>query len=247
MHRSVGKAITDERLRGTLRALVFDFDGTIAETERFGHRVAYNAAFEAFALPWQWDETTYGRLLAIAGGKERLAAYIRAEQPRYANDELPLLVSRLHDEKARRFEALAQTIPLRPGIERLVPTAHRAGIVCAIATTAHPSGVEAVLAKVPEVRACFATIAAGDVVPRKKPAPDIYTYALDAIGVAAGDAIAFEDSHVGLTSARAAGLVTVVTRSTYTRDESFDGAALVLDELGDDVTLAALETLLARD
>ncbi|GAC1528370.1 MAG: HAD family hydrolase [Vulcanimicrobiaceae bacterium] len=217
----------------TLAALIFDFDGTIAETERDGHRVAYNAAFAQERSGWEWDVPTYGALLAIAGGKERLDHYIAGERPEIVPAARATLVARLHETKRQHFDGLADSLPMRPGILRLVREAREAGVRCAIATTAAPSGVDALLRRDPEFARTFEVIVAGDVVPRKKPAPDIYLLALERLGIAASDAVAFEDSAVGLRAARAAGIATVVTPSVYTRGESFDGAAAVIEHLGD--------------
>jgi len=216
-----------------LRALVFDFDGTIAETERDGHRLAYNAAFEELALPWRWDERTYGALLATAGGKERLRGFIATERPELSPAAVAALAAEIHEVKRRKFGAIASRLAFRPGVRRLVSEARAAGVALAIATTAAPDGVAAMLANDAALRDAFAAISAGDVVAQKKPAPDIYLHALDALGVAAAAAVAFEDSAIGVRAARAAGLATIVTPSVYTADESFAGAAAVLSDLGE--------------
>ncbi len=216
-----------------LAALIFDFDGTIAETERDGHRVAYNAAFADARAGWRWDVPTYGTLLAVAGGKERLAQFIARERPDLAHDERATLVALLHESKRRHFDRLADDLPLRPGIMRLVAEARAARVRCAIATTASPSGVAALLRRDSTFARAFDVIVAGDAVPQKKPAPDIYALALERLGIAADAALAFEDSAVGLRAARAAGLVTTVTPSMYTGDERFDGAAAVIAHLGE--------------
>jgi HAD superfamily hydrolase (TIGR01509 family) len=216
-----------------LRALVFDFDGTIAETERDGHRLAYNAAFEELELPWRWDEGTYGALLATAGGKERLRGFIAEARPALAAAAVAALAAEIHEVKRRKFGSLASQLSFRPGIRRLAREARAAGVALAIATTAALDGVTALLAHDAELRAAFATISAGDVVAHKKPAPDIYLHVLAALGVAPSDAVAFEDSAIGVRAASAAGLVTVVTPSVYTAHESFAGATAVLSDLGE--------------
>jgi HAD superfamily hydrolase (TIGR01509 family) len=216
-----------------LRLLVFDFDGTIAETERFGHRVAYNEAFEDLGLRERWDEATYGRWLAVAGGRERLEAFFAEARPELDDASREALARRVHEAKRRRFEAIGPTIALRPGVERLIREAHAAGVLCAIATTASPDGVKALFRDRPALAAAMATIAAGDDVPRKKPSPDIYLLVLERLGVPASQTIAFEDSAIGLQAARAAGLTTVVSPSGYTADESFAGAACVVADLGE--------------
>ena len=216
-----------------LAALIFDFDGTIAETERDGHRVAYNLAFADERTPWTWDVPTYGELLAIAGGKERLDYFIARERPELPGTERATLVERLHATKRHHFDGLADALQFRPGIVRLIAEARAAGVRCAIATTAAPSGVDALLRRDPAFAAAFEVIVGGDIVPKKKPAPDIYHLALERLGIDARAAVAFEDSAVGLRAARAAGIATVVTPSVYTAGEDFSGAAAVLEHLGD--------------
>jgi HAD superfamily hydrolase (TIGR01509 family) len=217
-----------------LAAIIFDFDGTIAETERLGHRVAYNAAFAQLGLNWTWDEALYGELLAIGGGKERIAHYIE----HYAPPDVPAgdrtaFLALVHTRKQQLFTPLASTIAIRPGVRRVIAEAHAAGVAIAIATTAARAGVDALIGRDPDLRDAFAFIAAGDIVARKKPAPDIYTYVVDALGVAAAACVAIEDSAIGTRSARAAGIVTIVTVSDYTRGEDFSGAAAVLSDLGE--------------
>jgi HAD superfamily hydrolase (TIGR01509 family) len=214
--------------------LLLDFDGTLAETERSGHRVAYNAAFADLGLPYRWDEALYGRLLAIAGGKERLAHYFKHERDeRLSPEALQALVTRIYSVKQRRFAELTGAIPLRPGVRRLILEAHAGGLRLALVTTASPDGVEALLRHHPDLRDCFELIAAGDVVPHKKPAPDIYRWALERLRLGARACLAIEDSHIGLRSSLEAGIRTLVTVSAYTLGEDFTGAAAVLSDLGE--------------
>jgi HAD superfamily hydrolase (TIGR01509 family) len=225
---------TSPHASGSLAAILLDFDGTIAETERLGHRVAYNAAFAQSGLDWVWDDALYGELLAVGGGKERIEHYI----DNYRTDgasiiERAELIARLHERKQQIFDGLGGTMPLRPGVRRLVREACAAGVLLAIVTTAARAGVDAVLARDPELRAAFSVIAAGDVVPKKKPAPDIYHYAVERLGVEARSCIAVEDAPIGLAAARAAGIVTLVTVSEYTGFKDFTGAAAVLSDLGE--------------
>ncbi len=215
-------------------AILFDFDGTIAETERLGHRVAYNAAFAQLDLGWIWDETLYGELLAIGGGKERIAHYIeRFGPPNVPDGNHRAFIDLVHQRKQQLFTPLAATIRLRPGITRLVAEARADGVPLAIATTAAQAGVDAVIGAHAGLRAAFAVVAAGDIVARKKPAPDVYRYVLERLGVAAGTCIAIEDSAIGTRSAVSAGIPTLVTISDYTRDEDFTGAAAVVTSLGE--------------
>jgi HAD superfamily hydrolase (TIGR01509 family) len=217
-----------------LRALLFDFDGTIAETERHGHRVAYQAAFDELGLGWKWDEDLYGELLAVAGGKERLTHFIRERNAQLPVDwEIETLVATIHEMKRERFSEIAPSIPLRPGVARLINEAKAAGLRVAVATTAAPEGVDALLEHHRHELAAIDLVAAGDIVESKKPAPDIYLFALEALGLQSSEAVAIEDSAIGVRAARAAGIPVVVTRSSYTLDEDFTGADAVFDDLGE--------------
>ena len=222
----------------TLAAFIFDVDGTLADTERDGHRVAFNQTFTEAGLDWRWDETLYGALLAVTGGKERMRHYLDRYRPDWARPaDLDGLIAQLHATKTRHYTALLAEggIPLRPGVARLLNEARAAGIRLAIATTTTPENVTALLehAISPQAIDWFEVIAAGDVVPAKKPAPDIYQYVLDKLGLGAEACLAFEDSENGLRSAHGAGLRTVVTVNDYTRDHDFTGALLVLDQFGE--------------
>jgi len=221
-----------------LAALIFDVDGTLADTERDGHRVAFNRAFQEFGLDWYWDEDLYGQLLAVTGGKERMAYYLEKFNTEYPRDDsTPELIKELHQAKTRHYTELLATgaIPLRPGVERLLHEARDAGLRLAIATTTTPANVTALLenALSPESIGWFEVIAAGDIVPAKKPAPDIYTYALKAMDLSADACLAFEDSENGILSSAGADLKTLVTTNGYTRDHDFNGAALVVDQMGE--------------
>jgi HAD superfamily hydrolase (TIGR01509 family) len=222
----------------TLRALLFDVDGTLADTERDGHRPAFNQAFKDAGLDWHWDVALYGKLLAVTGGKERMKHYIDHYRPDYRKpDNFEELVADLHQAKTRHYAALAASggIPMRPGVKRLLSEARVAGLRLAIATTTTPENVTVLLEHslgtgTPD---WFEVVAAGDIVPAKKPAPDIYYYALQEMGLNAADCLAFEDSENGLRASLGAGLKTLVTVNDYTRDHDFTGAAVVLSDLGD--------------
>lgn len=221
-----------------LEALIFDVDGTLSDTERDGHRVAFNDAFDEYGIGWHWDIDTYGKLLAVTGGKERMKHYAEAF---LHNQNLPenfeQLVPELHAAKTRHYTQLLSTgaIPLRTGVERLLNEAREKGLRLAIATTTTPENVTALLEHTlgKDSIDWFEVIAAGDIVPAKKPAGDIYNYALQAMDLKPEQCLAFEDSRNGILSAHDAGLTTLITVNGYTQDDDFTGAALVLNNFGE--------------
>ncbi len=222
----------------TLLALLFDVDGTLADTERDGHRPAFNQAFKDAGLDWVWDVALYGKLLAVTGGKERMKHYIDHFRPDYRKpDDFETLVADLHKTKTRHYTALAAQggIPMRPGVKRLLNEARAAGLRLGIATTTTPENVTVLLEHSlgSGTQDWFEVIAAGDIVPSKKPAPDIYQYALEKMGLNPADCLAFEDSENGLRSSLGAGLKTLVTVNDYTLDHDFTGASVVLSDLGE--------------
>jgi len=222
-----------------LRALLFDVDGTLADTERDGHRVAFNRAFREAGLDWDWTPELYGALLAVTGGKERMLYYLERFRPDFARPaDLAGFVAGLHGAKTRHYTEMLDSgaIPLRPGVARLIGEARAAGCLLGIATTTTPDNVLALLrnALAPDASDWFDIIAAGDIVPRKKPAPDIYLWAMERLGLSPAECVALEDSRHGLDAARDAGIrAVVVTVNGYTADQDFSGATLVLDSFGE--------------
>lgn len=222
-----------------LRALIFDVDGTLADTERQGHRVAFNRAFAEAGLNWVWDEDLYGELLAVTGGKERMRHFISRHRLEVAASEAELsaFIENLQARKTRHYADLLESggIPARPGVIRLLREALHAGLRLAIATTTTPENVYALLSASFGLDAAdwFEVIGAGDIVPNKKPAPDIYDYVLAELGLAAEDCLAFEDSENGLRSSLGAGIPTLVTVNDYTAGQDFTGALVVTDHLGE--------------
>lgn len=221
----------------SIEALIFDLDGTLADTEE-AHRTAFNLAFERFGLDWQWGRAKYRRLLDTTGGKERIAAYIaQLELPPAERSRLTALVPRIHAEKTRFYSSMARdgALSLRPGVARLIDEALAAGCKLAIASTTTAVNVDALLQATLGSRGLdmFSVIACGDQVQAKKPAPDIYLLALRGLGLPADRAAAVEDSSNGLRAALAAGLWTVVTPTYWSEDGDFSGANLLLPDLGD--------------
>lgn len=221
-----------------LQALIFDVDGTLAETERDGHRLAFNRAFADANLDWVWPVGLYGKLLDVAGGKERIAYYLKQYRPQFVpQPDLSTFCKTLHQAKTQHFQQILQagSIPLRPGVRRLIQEARQQGVRLAIATTSSPDNVLPLLQTTlaADAASWFEVIAAGDIVPAKKPAPDIYLYALDKMALPATQCLVIEDSYQGLTAATQAGLKTVVTVNDYTRKHSLSAATLVLNHLGE--------------
>lgn len=214
-----------------LRALIFDVDGTLAETEEL-HRTAFNAAFREAGLDWHWSRDDYELLLYVTGGRERISNFMQ-RNPDWAEID----AARLHAEKTRIYnKMLAENpIPLRPGIRRLVTEARNDKIALAIATTTSRANVITLLENVfaEDHENVFQAIVCGEDVSQKKPSPEAYQTALRALNTDAGSVIVFEDSANGLLSARGAGLATIVTPAYYTRNDVFSGAISVLSDLGE--------------
>jgi HAD superfamily hydrolase (TIGR01509 family) len=213
-------------------ALIFDVDGTLAETEAI-HRRAFNAAFTEAGVDWYWDYGTYKKLLRTTGGKERIQAFSRTRYPRLclADDD----VAALHRLKTRHYGRLIaqHTCRLRPGVAGLIRNAKARGQTLAIATTTTSSNIDELLsvALEPNWRSLFSAVVAGDDVARKKPAPDVYLAVLERLGLSASDCLAIEDSANGLKAAISAGIPVLIGRSEYFRDDDFSGALAVVDEL----------------
>lgn len=242
-----------------IEALIFDVDGTLAETEEL-HRLAFNASFAAAGLTWVWDRARYGQLLEVTGGKERMKHFVAQYGGAPALDGAQ--IAALHADKTARYTAMVEAgeLRLRPGIERLLAEAKAAGLKLAIATTTSRANVDALLLATLGTQP-FDVIAAGDEVAAKKPAPDVYRLAVDGLGVSAAACIAFEDTANGLRSAIGAGVACLMTVSGFGGNGPFPGALAVVDHLGDPgnaasvmagpplagqvVDIAALEALLA--
>jgi HAD superfamily hydrolase (TIGR01509 family) len=217
-----------------LEAVIFDVDGTLVDSERHGHRVAFNRAFEAFDLPYQWDEDLYGELLHTTGGQRRIDGYLAGQG--VPEDERATLAPALHRRKTEILEEMvdAGAIELRDGAARLVTELGREGVARAVGTTGSRRWVERLLRHtLGEVT--WDVIVAGDDVTNRKPDPEVFTTALDKLGLAgaAGEVVVVEDSAEGLQAAHAAGLCCVVVVNGYTADHDLTGADLVVDGFGE--------------
>jgi HAD superfamily hydrolase (TIGR01509 family) len=224
-----------------MTTLIFDCDGVLADTERFGHLPAFNRTFEEEGLPVRWSEAEYAEKLKIGGGKERMASLLTDEFVR--RHGLPAdpegqkeLLQRWHKRKTAAYKELvaAGVMPARPGIARIIDEALAAGWTVAVASTSAEESVRAVLEHaVGEEQAAGIEVFAGDIVPAKKPDPGIYRLALERTGSSAQETLVVEDSRNGLLAAVGAGLRCVVTVSSFTKDEDFSEAVLVVSSLGD--------------
>ena len=220
-----------------LRALLFDVDGTLVDTEEL-HRGAFNEAFRQLSLGWDWGRSLYAELLVVSGGAERIAAYIdRLQAPAAEKTRLRRLVPLVHGEKTRIYRELLASggAQLRPGVARLIDEARAAGLKIGLAATSASTRVQ-----VPGI--AIDAIVCVDQVARKKPAPDLYELLVATLRVPAAACAAFEDSANGLAAAKAAGLFTVVTPSRWTLAQDFSAADLVLPTL-DGLGLARIEAL----
>lgn len=220
-----------------LSALIFDVDGTLADTES-AHRDAFNAAFAEAGLDWYWDKDLYAGLLDVAGGKERILYYWKTIDPEEASGRMAQeTINAVHRIKTHHYEALVRDgrLPLRPGILRLICEAHTAKVPMVIASTTTPANIDTLL-QAPlgsGWRNLFSAVCDASTTPNKKPAPDVYLAALSALQLQPDACLAFEDSENGLRAARAAGIPTVVTPTAYTAGHRFEDALLVLPYLGD--------------
>lgn len=220
-----------------LQALIFDVDGTLADTEEV-HRRAFNRAFVDAGLDWDWTPELYAELLSTSGGRERIHHYGHDCRKRLSAPEAWAdFVAELHAAKTRHYGAMldAGELTLRPGVARLIDEARSAGLVLGIATSSSYGNLEALLDRnLPhDWRNWFTAIETCDTIPQKKPSPAVYQAVLKRIGIAPSSCVAFEDTVNGLHAARAAGLLTVVTTHGLTHTHDFTGAALVLDHLGE--------------
>lgn len=227
----------------TLRAVLFDVDGTLADTEALGHRPAYNRAFRKLGLQMRWGPKLYRRLLKQPGGRERLKHFIEQYQPDLgeqrgeADKDLDGWVAKVHELKSKYFKRRMRQgrVPLRAGIARLMREARKQNLKLAIVTNASLKTLKPVLKYCmgPELAAEVEVIASGEEVKHKKPAPDLYRLAMRRLGVTPAECVALEDSEMGFKAATAAGVPVIITVNSDTLEQDFAGAALVVSSLGE--------------
>lgn len=219
-----------------MKAIIFDVDGTLSETEEI-HRRAFNQAFEERGLTWNWDRALYRKLLRVSGGKERIRHFIeRYDADGFETVDSDDQIRAMHVEKTAIYTRMvsAGEAVLRPGIRQAISAAKQNGYRLAISTTTSLANIDALLQSAygSEGSNIFEVICAGDMVAEKKPAPDIYLLTLEMLGLPAEDCIAIEDTRNGLLSAHRAGIATVITPSFYSDDQCFDEALLITDDIG---------------
>ncbi|WAT17627.1 HAD-IA family hydrolase [Aurantiacibacter sp. MUD11] len=237
-----------------VKAIIFDCDGVLVDTERDAHRVGFNMAFAEFGIDAEWSVDFYAKMLLVAGGKERMTAYF--EEYGWPEDKVAEhggkaeLIAALHKYKTAQVSEIVKDLPVRPGVLRIVDEAMANGVRLGVCTTSNPKFIDAVLDLFgAERKAAFEFVHAGDVVSKKKPDPEIYELATKSLGLDPKHCVVVEDSRNGLLASTGAGYPTLITTSTYTVDEDFTEAARVVPELGDapnpEVTLADLSALTA--
>jgi HAD superfamily hydrolase (TIGR01509 family) len=214
-----------------LKALLWDVDGTLAETERDGHRVAFNLAFEDFGLGFRWDDARYGELLRVAGGRERLVADLEQRGEPASAEARETLATQVHERKNAYYGELVRDgrLELRPGVRELMDECDASGIAMGITTTTGEDNLDALLTRQLDAdwRERFATIVNGDHVAQKKPDPEVFERAIAELGIEPSAAVAIEDSPDGADAARRGGVPVIVTRSRYFRDAGFEGAVAI--------------------
>ncbi|QIE54985.1 HAD-IA family hydrolase [Pikeienuella piscinae] len=223
-----------------LAALLFDCDGVLVDTERDGHRPAFNEAFRRSGVAAEWSVELYGELLSTAGGKERMRRYFDDVGWPVPDTGRAELIAKLHRLKTDLFMEMieAGALDLRPGVARLIDEAQAAGVAVAVCSTSNERAVTTIVRVLlgPD-RAAGISIFAGDMVAHKKPAPDVYLMAANTLESPSANCVVVEDSHIGLAAARAAGMRCIVTRSAYSGDEDFTGADKVVDNLDEGIDL----------
>lgn len=234
-----------------IKALIFDCDGVLVDTEKDGHRVAFNQAFKQKGYDFQWDVKLYGQLLEIAGGKERMRHYFDTNGWPFDVSNKDAFIKEMHKLKTQLFMKIIKSgqLPLRSGVKRLIDEAIAENMTLAICTTSNEKVVNMIAEKLlgDERKSQFSHILAGDVVSNKKPDPEIYNLAKERLALKGSECVVIEDSRNGLLAAKAAGMYCIITTNGYTENEDFATADLVVSELGDDpnvrVTLNILKEI----
>ena len=219
-----------------LKAVFFDQDGVIIDTERDGHRVSFNETFQEFGYSFEWGVDEYHELLQISGGKERMKHYLQTKgfgKP-VAPEEVDDLIARMHKRKTALFIEMVESgrLPLRPGIHRFMREAMAAGLKLGVCTTSNEKAANAIAYQVLK-DVTFDVVLAGDVVEKKKPAPDIYNLALEKTGLRPEDCFVVEDSRNGVLAGKAAGMRVLATTNVYTEKEDLSPADVIVGCLGD--------------
>lgn len=224
-----------------LQALIFDCDGVLVDTERDGHRVAFNQAFQEKGLPIEWDVSLYGELLRVGGGKERMRHFFDTQGWPGGVEDRDAFILEMHKLKTACFMQIIESgqLPLRPGVNRIVDEAINAGAALAVCSTSNEKAVNKVVEVLlgAERKAKFAGIFAGDMAKMKKPDPEIYNLAKTQLNLDPTKCVVIEDSRNGLLAAKAAQMNCLVTKSHYTGEEDFSEADAVFNELGDPPTV----------
>jgi len=237
-----------------MEAIIFDCDGVLADTERDGHRVAFNRAFAKKGYPIEWGVELYGELLEVSGGKERMRHYFDSYGWPCDVTDKNTLIKELHKLKTDFFLQIIESgeLPARAGVTRLIDEAIAADVTLAVCSTSHERAVNLVVEKLlgSERKARFSAILAGDVVSKKKPDPEIYSLASERLRLEPSECIVIEDNRNGLLAAKAAGMYCIITTNGYTKDEDFTEADLVVSELGDlpnvQVTLETIGNIIEK-
>ena len=231
-----------------MQALIFDCDGVLVDTERDGHRVAFNQAFRAAGLLTQWSVDRYGELLSTGGGKERMRRHF--DETGWPDGDRDALIGQLHHAKTDLFMQIIDSgaLPLRPGVARMVDAALAAGMQVAVCSTSNERAVGAVVrVLLGSERAARIRIFAGDAVAKKKPDPAIYTLAATTLTLDPAACVVIEDSHIGLSAAKAAGMHCIVTKSAYTAAEDFTGADRIVTDLDAGIDLSICKSLISQE
>lgn len=238
-----------------MKVIIFDCDGVLVDTERDGHRAAFNRAFAKKGYDFEWSVELYGELLKVAGGKERMRHYFNNEGwPKDVGDK-DSFIKEMHKLKTELFMQIIESgeLSLRPGVARLVDEAIADGFTLAVCSTSNERAVNLIVGKLlgQERKKHFSAILAGDVVSKKKPDPEIYNLAVEQLKIGPKECVVIEDSRNGLLSAKAAGMHCVITTNGYTENEDFSQADLVVSELGDEpniaVNIETINNILRRD